>query len=198
MRLGDWMQTATGRQFWPLDPRVEEVCIEDIAHALSNQCRFAGHCREFYSVAEHSVRVSSILPGNLCLAGLLHDAAEAYLVDLPRPVKRSPGIGPEYMKVETQNAAVIEAHFGLPAGIFEWPEIKAADNILLMTEARDIMMKPPVSWKESNILPLPERIRPWSPRKAHGEFLETFFLLSGEKDVTVMTAEAFRATRTLD
>ena len=61
-RKGDWMQTYTGRQFWPIDPRANEVHIEDIAHALSMMCRYNGHCRTFYSVAEHSVLVSQHVP----------------------------------------------------------------------------------------------------------------------------------------
>lgn len=86
-RKGDWIQTYTGRQFWPLDPKPEEVCIEDIAHALSQQCRYAGHTIRFYSVAQHSVEIALRVPRAAALWGLLHDAAEAYLVDLPRPVK---------------------------------------------------------------------------------------------------------------
>ena len=92
-RVGDWIQTMSGVIFYPLDPRPEEIRIEDIAHALSHQCRFAGHCREFYSVAEHSVRVSRELPQEFMLWGLLHDASEAYLVDLPRPIKRWSAMG---------------------------------------------------------------------------------------------------------
>ena len=83
-RKGDWMQTHSGIQFWPLDPRPEDILIEDIAHALSNQCRFAGHCCFHYSVAQHSVLVSENVPAQDAMWGLLHDAGEAYLVDLPR------------------------------------------------------------------------------------------------------------------
>src|SRR5262245_27549306 len=103
-RIGDWMQTISGRKFWPLDPRPEEVCIEDIGHALSLVCRFGGHCHTFYSVAEHSVRVSLLAEDMakssahwtdenirmIALSGLLHDAAEAYIGDMVRPLKRQP------------------------------------------------------------------------------------------------------------
>lgn len=68
-RRGDWIQTFTGRRFWPLDPRPEDVCIEDIAHALSLKCRFGGHCTRFYSVAEHSVHVSNYVPAEFALWG---------------------------------------------------------------------------------------------------------------------------------
>src|SRR5690242_11754504 len=90
-RRGDWMQTYTGRRFWPLDPRVDDIDIGDIAHHLSLVCRFAGACREFYSVAQHCVGVSYVCDPKDALWGLLHDAAEAYVGDMVRPLKRSPG-----------------------------------------------------------------------------------------------------------
>jgi hypothetical protein len=90
-RTGDFMQTYTGRQYWPMDPRPHEVYIEDIAHSLSLQCRYAGHCIKFYSVAEHSVLIARHLAATrapeVAFAGLLHDAPEAYCVDIPRPLK---------------------------------------------------------------------------------------------------------------
>lgn len=69
-RIGDWMQVYSGKQFWPLDPRPEEIEIEDIAHSLANMCRFAGHSEKFYSVADHSHRVAEYVPPSLELAGI--------------------------------------------------------------------------------------------------------------------------------
>jgi len=81
------IRTYTGKMINVFDPDPELICIEDIAHALGNLCRFGGHTRKFYSVAEHSVLVASKVRGPLKLTALLHDAAEAYLVDLPSPIK---------------------------------------------------------------------------------------------------------------
>src|SRR5258708_302056 len=88
-RRGNWMQTYTGRAYWPADPRAEDVCIEDIAHALSLLCRYTGHCKRFYSVAEHSILISQVVPPEYAFFGLMHDAQEAYINDLARPIKPS-------------------------------------------------------------------------------------------------------------
>ncbi len=107
---GNWIQTYSGRQFWPLEPRAEDVAVEDIAHALSLLCRYGGHSSRFYSVAEHCVLVS-----HKCgLHGLLHDAAEAYLLDIPRPVK---ALMPEYKWAEERVIVAIYEALGvtLPA-----------------------------------------------------------------------------------
>ncbi len=165
-RLGDWMQTYTGKAFWPLDPRASEVDIEDIAHALSLQCRFAGHCRFHYSVAQHSVLVARALPVEIRAWGLLHDAAEAYLVDLPRPVK---GSMPAYWTIEDTLLGVIAAHFEMALPIP--PEVFVADNTALATEKRDVMDLCNRAWHPLPD-PWPERIRQWQPREAERWFLE--------------------------
>lgn len=87
-RRGDWMMTYSGRAFWPLDPRADEIDPLDIAHALSMLCRYGGHVRRFYSVAEHCVLMSHAVAPEHALWALLHDATEAYMVDLPRPINR--------------------------------------------------------------------------------------------------------------
>ncbi len=138
-RVGDWILTYTGVEFYPLDPRPEEIHIEDIAHALSMQCRYTGHVRAFYSVAEHSIRVAEICPPEWKLWGLLHDASEAYLVDLPRPLKRHSEIGRLYRETEDRLMIAICERFGLtwqnPA-----PEpVERADRGMLWIEARDLM-----------------------------------------------------------
>ena len=82
-----WIETYTGKKVYPLRPDEETLCVEDIAHALALTCRFGGHCSEFYSVAQHSCLVSDLCPDGLKLAGLMHDAAEAYLGDVVSPIK---------------------------------------------------------------------------------------------------------------
>ena len=124
-----YLSTYTGKKFYPYDPRPEQICIEDIAHGLSMLCRFAGQCRFFFSVAEHSIAVAHLLPANLKLFGLLHDASEAYLADLPRPVKA--GL-PEYRAIETNVERVIAEKLELPFPMP--PEVKAADQAPLKDE----------------------------------------------------------------
>jgi len=168
----DWIQTYTGRKFFPLAPRAADIDIRDIAHALSLNCRFNGHCRKFYSVAEHSVRVSRALPREHALWGLLHDAGEAYLTDVPRPVK---GQMRQFVDIEDRLLEVIVRHFGLS---FPMPEpVRHFDEALLATEGRDLMAPPPEPWK-LDAAPLAERIDPWIAEEAERVFLERFDELS--------------------
>src|SRR5271170_7300011 len=91
-----WIQTYTGGVFHILDPQQNEIYIKDIAHALAMQCRFTGHVRKFYSIAEHCVLGSHIVPKKLALQFLLHDASEAYIADINRPLKHYTGVGAAY------------------------------------------------------------------------------------------------------
>lgn len=166
-----WMQTHTGRRFYPLAPNPADICIEDIAHALSNLCRFGGHVREFYSVAQHSVIVANLLPAQLKLAGLLHDATEAYIVDIPRPLKQ---VLPEYKVIEFRLSEIICDVFDVD---FSDPEIKTADNVALMTEARDLLTVPPVGWNIPE-QPMSRRITPMCPEEAEYYFLSAFHLFA--------------------
>lgn len=173
MRKGDWMQTFTGKMFWPLDPIPSEIDIRDIAHALSLQCRFAGHCSEFYSVAEHSVRVSMIC-ATRPMTGLLHDAAEAYVVDIPGPFKCQPIMRPYRDAEQRIEIAVFERFDCLPVD----DEVEHADEILLATEARDLMQISKPWHLEAE--PMEERIVPWSSIEAEVRFLRRFIELGGE------------------
>ncbi len=164
-----WIQTYSGKQFFPLDPRIDDIDIRDIAHALSLQCRFNGHCRTFYSVAEHSVRVSEHVPPRLARWGLLHDAAEAYLSDLPRPVKQQIE---SYVAMEERLLRLIAERFEL-----SWPipeTVLEVDTRLLATEARDLMGAPPQPWDLDGLSPLSEPIEPWPAAKAEQRFSQRF------------------------
>lgn len=171
-RVGDWMQTFSGRQFWPLDPRSEEIFIEDIAHALSLQCRYGGHCLQFYSVAEHSVHLARFVEPQYRLWALLHDASEAYVVDVPRPLKR---FLQGYRNAEREVMLEICKRFGMP---FPMPSaVHNADNRIIQDERVNLS----VSIAEWTDLPAPLgiRIECWSPERAEAEFLAMFADLTG-------------------
>jgi hypothetical protein len=169
-----WIQTYSGVEFHPLSPRIVDIHIEDIAHGLSHICRFAGHVRKFYSVAEHSVRVSyevERLGGPaLALEGLLHDATEAYIVDIPSPIKKSRHLA-GYRDVEVALDMAIRNRFRLPA--CESAAVRAADLTLLATEARDLLGPAPRTWQHRPA-PLPDTIEPWSPEMARDIFLNRY------------------------
>jgi uncharacterized protein len=172
-RNGNWMLTYTGISYWPLDPRPEEVEIRDIAHALSNLCRYTGHVRKFYSVAEHSVLVSHMVAPEHALQGLLHDAAEAYCNDLARPLKVCL---PEYKAVEQLNFTAIMLRFALP--VVEHPTIKAADTDILINEYQALMEKPTLPWSWGGTFRDKMPIRGWLPKKAEEMFLKRFYKLT--------------------
>ena len=179
-RRGDWVQTYTGIQFWPLDPRPEEVCIEDIAHHLSMTCRYGGAVKQYYSVAQHSLLVSEALerrhPGRSVLWqwGLLHDAAEAYLPDVPRPVK--PFLS-GFSEIEAKVMAAVCERFGLPQD--EPPEIKAIDTAIVADEARHLMCKIEARWKQLTEPPLDIIIKPKPSDMAEMAFIKRYRELWG-------------------
>ena len=139
-RKGQWMQTFTGRLYWPEDPRPGDFDIKDVAHSLANICRYGGHCHRFYSVCEHSCRVSlavKYLGGTSeeQYEALLHDAVEAYIGDVVWPLKRAPDMA-GYLIIEKRNEIAFGEQFGLAPkqpGI-----VKHCDLVLLATEKRDL------------------------------------------------------------
>lgn len=176
-RKGDWIQVYTGKRFWVLDPRSEDVDIRDIAHALSLQCRYGGHCEFFYSVAEHCVLLANWVwqytnDRHLAFAALMHDAAEAYLPDLARPTKH---FMPEYMAIEKGLEAVIFPRFRILSGALE--TIKQWDTRILMDE-RAQLFKNPLQWG-SDSEPLGQvYLQGLSPADAERQFLNTFAMLA--------------------
>lgn len=172
-RRGDWMQTASGRMFWPMDPRPGEVHIDDIAYGLSNLCRFGGHCTHFYSVAQHSVYVSYQVPSEHALCALLHDATEAYCVDVPRPIKRFLA---GYRDIETRIWHAVAARFNLP---LEMPEcVHAADNAVLLAEKDQIMLPSPAPWSVPGEAAKVTIVR-WTPGNARRMFLRRYHAIIG-------------------
>jgi len=142
-----FIQTYSGKLFYPLDPDPELIVVDDIAHGLANQCRFAGQAvRRYYSVAEHSYHVSRICLEEDALWGLLHDAAEAYLGDLPRPLKHASTLGPSYRRAEAKLMRAICERFDLPAR--EPKSVDTADAAMLLAEQRDLVGEPACGWDE--------------------------------------------------
>lgn len=112
-----------------LNPDPDAIHIEAIAHALAQQVRFAGHCIRPFSIAEHSINVSYVVPPEDALAGLMHDATEAFLVDIPTPIKR---LLPRYYEIEENLYQVIATKYGLPGQLPE--SVKEADARMAITE----------------------------------------------------------------
>lgn len=172
---GPYIICHSGKHFYPLDVRKSDIKIEDISHALSKQCRFGGHVNKFYSVAEHSVRVSYAIKPQFALMGLLHDGSEAYLVDLPRPIKRIDDFS-TYRNIERKTQLIIYKKFtDYPQPSCE-VEIDYVDNLLLATEARDLMNNP--YWCHS-MHKLHDKIEPWGPEKAKRKFMKRYLELHG-------------------
>lgn len=171
-----WIQTFTGKLFNVFDFDPAMIDILDIAHALSNQCRFSGHVKQFYSVAEHSYWVATL--SKEPLKALLHDASEAYLVDIPRPIK--PHLT-NYVKIEEKLQRAIFKKFGLSENIPN--EIKIIDSRMCVTEGEKLM--PDIShWKMlDKFAPFSSKwmIECWSPAKAKHYFLTLFMQLTGGK-----------------
>jgi uncharacterized protein len=126
--------TLSGKFFDILNPEEYEYDIEEIATSLSNLCRYTGHVNTFYSVAEHSVLVSRIVPERLALAGLLHDASEAYLGDVSSPLKK---LLPEYQSIEERVQQAIAKAFNLGDGLSR-PEVHEADKRMYWQERQSV------------------------------------------------------------
>lgn len=162
--------TAGGKYFNLYQPQKSVFGAFEIAHALSNVCRFAGHTREFYSVAQHSIICSQIVPENRALEALMHDAAEAFIGDVTAPLKQ---LLPEYRVIEELISNAIADRFNLPRQLST--EVKIADRILLATELRDLMPQDDEPWELTrNIEPLPDRIDPMPPKMAFEAFIDRF------------------------
>jgi hypothetical protein len=174
IKTDPWLQTVSGRVISILHPYPDDIEIGDIAHALSNICRFGGHTTSFFSVAQHSIIVSHLLPPKLGLWGLLHDASEAYLTDIPRPLKIH--LNGRYAELEKLFMDVICEKFGLPTE--EPPEVNEADQVALVTERRDLLVEQSVEWDiKARPIGSGYKISPMEPWFAKHRFLGEFSLI---------------------
>lgn len=178
MTHGDenYITTISGRKFWPLDPRAEDIVIEDIAHALSMICRFNGHVKSFYSVAQHCLIVSHHVPAEAALYGLLHDAAEAYLGDMSGPLKHDLSMQ-QFRAWDHWLTGLIYVRFGLREP--EPPVVKQIDRLLIQDEARCVAMHPDVRPAGLRGPGLGRHISPMCPEEARHAFLYRFHQLHG-------------------
>jgi len=165
----------SGSIFDLANPETSEIKVEDIAHGLAHTCRFAGQCKGFYSVAEHSVLVSQIVP-QVALAALFHDAAEAFVGDMSRPLKQ---LLPDYTKVEKKIERAIFHRFRI-----EWPappEVKHADYSVMAAEQAMLMPPGTNEWlRAANITPARVEIRCLAPKAAKALFLGRYAELTHE------------------
>lgn len=164
-RHGDYIVSYSGVRVYPLDPRPTEIFLEDIATGLSNECRYGGHVVPHFSVAQHSVLVAMHVPHRLRREALMHDATEAYLKDIPRPIKKHL-MG--YAEFEAVLARCIGVRFGLELANLP-PEVHEADVRALATEKRDLFTPP--RGHEETVAPWLARITPWTHEEAKKAFL---------------------------
>ncbi len=167
--MKEWQQTRSGRKVYPLAFTDEMLDWGDVGHALGNICRYTGHTSGFYSVAEHCCHVSDLLVDELKLAGLVHDAAEAYITDLPAPIKHLELLMP-YVAAELRIEKVMADRLGLQ---FPWrPEVKTADMVVYAAEVRELMQPKHPDWvvPADWLLSISARIGCWSPERASKEW----------------------------
>jgi hypothetical protein len=167
-----WITTYTGIHFDFLNPTVSMLRIEDIAHALARLCRFNGHCKSFYSVAEHSVHVAYTLsrkgaPNDDIRLGLMHDAAEAYVGDVPTPLKR---LLPAYANIEKRVQEVIAEKFNLSTSA--WDSVSRIDHAIFYAEAKVMLPEPPP--KPEDLPEIEAPIEGWNPVSAEKRFMAAF------------------------
>lgn len=187
------IETYSGTAYEFMNPDPNIITIEDVAHALSNTCRFSGHVQKYYSVAEHSILVSRILEKQghnpyLQLCGLLHDAEEAYTQDIPKPLKLI--LEGQYAMLSGKSAAACAKAFGVSVAKFHCEPVKAADNIALKVEGHILMRSGAERWMEpplADVGDLPDGALNWpigmDPIAAKQQFLrraERFGLITAE------------------
>jgi hypothetical protein len=167
--VGPTILLHSGNSFDLLAPEASTFTIEDIAHGLSNVCRFAGQCTRFYSVAQHSMLVSRHVPPEHAYAGLMHDAAEALIGDVSKPLK---GILPDYRALERRIEAAVFARFNVPNPLPA--EVKRMDVVMLATEQHALMPDREGRSFAGGHAALDIEVPPMGPRKAKALFLRRY------------------------
>lgn len=181
-RIGRWMQTFTGRKFYPLDPRASEVCIEDIAHHLAfGGSRYRGATLVYYSVAEHSVLVSEHVPPEFARQALLHDAMEAYIGDMIRPLKHAPAMAP-FLTIESGIEREVFKAFGIQPTEASNAAVKSIDDRILVDEAEQVLGIKPDAWHlATGLEAIGAECVGLSPERAEMMFLLKFYELFPER-----------------
>lgn len=201
VKIGDqWISLLSGGQFNYNRPEESDVTIEDIASALSNNCRFSGHLPRFYSIAQHLVNTSRIVPREHAFTGLMHDTAEAFTNDLPTPLKWAL---PIFKELEVSIESAMGKRFG-----FEYPyprEVKEADSIMLILEKYYVKEDDSIwplyeEWTKERVAPYHELVDldSWQPRRAKREFLERYAELKTAQVFTDTAVEIYNAIEQQD
>lgn len=164
------IQVNSGDRFHYLEPGKSIISIRDIATSLSKECRFTGHCFGHYSVAQHSVLVSHLVPKKFAMYGLLHDASEAYTGDINKPLKEL--LGEVFKRIERRVQAEIYRRFGLDPN--EPEAVHHADMVMLMTEKRDLMPDDELAWGHEQYKPLRDRIVGMEREEAYEYFMTRY------------------------
>ena len=178
-RKGPWMQGYSGRSLWPLDLREEDICPFEIAHSISMQCRYGGHCIRFLSVAEHCCLMSDVAPKGVKLTALMHDAGETYLSDVPKPLKPSLL---NYYDIERSIDRPIARKYGLVWDEHEgWSPIVQELDVRILLDERNQNMgpspRPPGDGWPDHVEPLGVTLQYWTPEEAEKEWLDRFYYL---------------------
>jgi len=180
MNDGPYILLYTGRKFFFDHPEQHQFDIRDIAHATAHKCRYSGHTHVHSSVAEHMWRASFLVPERLALAALLHDASEAYIADLPAPLKgwmREHG-HTELLDLDKRIETAIANWYGIHLTADETGVLKIVDRKLAMTEARDLMAERDTNAYWHNDPPYDWRYLPMSAAEAESKYLRRFSQLT--------------------
>ncbi len=178
------IETYSGLAFDLRDPSPKMVCLTDVAHALSNTCRYNGHCSKFYSVAEHSVHVANFIHAldfgpDVAFAALMHDGCEAYTGDFPSPFKWAV---PELKAIENLVQCAVNAYFGIDPEHSKHEVIEETDKRIVVDERKKLMSPPTIPWAVDHLIPLNIKIECWTPEQAELKFLTLFRALDAARN----------------